>query len=128
MIEQRDPKRLFNLRDASGLSAQNLLTPAAIVQLLEHARSAPWSAQFRAALAAPGMEESTLEERLLPLQGRLFAKTGTISNVNALSGYLVTDSGRELVFSILTNGTGLPSSRVRAAMDSVLTTIAREVR
>ncbi|HSJ15662.1 MAG TPA: D-alanyl-D-alanine carboxypeptidase/D-alanyl-D-alanine-endopeptidase, partial [Longimicrobiales bacterium] len=102
----------FNLRDASGLSAQNLLTPAATVTLLDHVRAAPWRTQFAAALAAPGMTGSTLEKRLAPLAGRLDAKTGTIANVNALSGYLTTDSGRELTFSILSNGSGLPSATV----------------
>ncbi|HSJ13055.1 MAG TPA: D-alanyl-D-alanine carboxypeptidase/D-alanyl-D-alanine-endopeptidase, partial [Longimicrobiales bacterium] len=118
----------FNLRDGSGLAAQNLLTPAATVTLLDHVRAAPWRTQFAAALAAPGMTGSTLENRLAPLAGRLVAKTGTIANVNALSGYLTTDSGRELTFSILSNGSGLPSATVRAAMDSVVRLVAREVR
>lgn len=116
-----------NLRDASGLSAQNLLTPAAAVRLLVHARNAPWSAQLASALAAPGLRGSTLENRLGGLAGRLQAKTGTIANVNALSGYLTTESGRALTFSILSNGSGLPAARVRAAMDTVVVMVAREV-
>src|SRR5690606_20000325 len=50
----------INLRDASGMSAQNLLTPAAIAALLMHARAQPWSDSFRDALASPGLEGSTL--------------------------------------------------------------------
>ena len=72
-----------------------------------------------------GKEGSTLERRLLDLEGRVFAKTGTISNVNSLSGYLVRDDGREVVFSVLTNGSGLPSSRVRASIDDVVRGLAR---
>jgi RNA polymerase sigma factor (sigma-70 family) len=54
----------------------------------------------------PAEAESTLEERLVELEGRLFAKTGTISNVNSLSSYLVRADGQDVIFSILTNGSG----------------------
>ena len=118
----------FSLRDGSGLSAQNLLTPGAIVALLDHARAAPWGDRYQAALAAPGLAGSTLENRLLGLRGRLQAKTGTISNVASLSGFLVTDAGRELTFSIMSNGSGVPSALVRAAIDSTVSLLAREVR
>jgi serine-type D-Ala-D-Ala carboxypeptidase/endopeptidase (penicillin-binding protein 4) len=116
----------FSLRDASGLSAQNLLTPAAIVRILEHARMAPWGGDFRRALAAPGLQGTTLSSRLEGLEGRVQAKTGTISNVATLSGFVTTDSGRELIFSIMTNGTGLPSGTVRRAIDRILMELARE--
>jgi D-alanyl-D-alanine carboxypeptidase/D-alanyl-D-alanine-endopeptidase (penicillin-binding protein 4) len=79
---------------------------------------------YRHALAEPGEKDSTLERRLTELQGRVFAKTGTISNVNSLSGYLVEKDGREVVFSLLSNGSGLPSSRVRAALDDVIRVLA----
>ncbi len=115
----------FLLRDASGLSAQNLLTPDATVRLLEHAQAAPWGAQFRAALAAPRLRGSTLANRLETLEGRLAAKTGTITNVNSLSGYVMTRSGRELTFAILTNASGVPSSTVRQAIDAIVQAIAQ---
>jgi D-alanyl-D-alanine carboxypeptidase/D-alanyl-D-alanine-endopeptidase (penicillin-binding protein 4) len=112
-------------RDGSGLSAYNLVTPRALVRVLRHMHDGPYAAQYRAALAEPGEEDSSLEERLLDLEGRVWAKTGTISNVNSLSGYLVREDGREVVFSILTNGSGLPSSYVRSAIDDIVRTLAR---
>jgi D-alanyl-D-alanine carboxypeptidase/D-alanyl-D-alanine-endopeptidase (penicillin-binding protein 4) len=112
-------------RDGSGLSAYNLVTPRALVRVLRYMHDGPYAAQYRAALAEPGEEESSLEERLLDLEGHLWAKTGTISNVNSLSGYLVREDGREVVFSILTNGSGLPSSYVRSAIDDIVRTLAR---
>lgn len=115
----------FFLRDGSGLSAQNLLTPEATVRLLEHARDAGWGEYYRAALAAPGLRGSTLANRIEALEGRVFAKTGTITNVNSLSGYLIADNGVELTFSIFTNGTGLRSAVVRPAIDAVVQAIAR---
>jgi D-alanyl-D-alanine carboxypeptidase/D-alanyl-D-alanine-endopeptidase (penicillin-binding protein 4) len=111
-------------RDGSGLSAYNLVTPRALVRILRFMASGASAQAYRRALAEPGEEGSTLSRRLQGLEGRLFAKTGTISNVNSLSGYLVREDGREVVFSILSNGSGLPSSSVRAAIDDVVRLLA----
>jgi D-alanyl-D-alanine carboxypeptidase/D-alanyl-D-alanine-endopeptidase (penicillin-binding protein 4) len=114
----------FFLRDASGLSVQNLLTPAATVELLEFARSQAWGQQFRNALPAPGMGESTLENRLPGLEDRLRAKTGTITHVNSLAGYLETADGRTLTFSIMTNASGVASAAVRRGIDRIVEALA----
>ncbi|MDT8341764.1 MAG: D-alanyl-D-alanine carboxypeptidase/D-alanyl-D-alanine-endopeptidase [Longimicrobiales bacterium] len=114
-----------DLRDGSGLSAYNLVTPRALVAVLRRMAGGPLAETYREALAAPGEADSTLEERLLDLRGRVQAKTGTISNVNSLSGYLVADSGRELIFSILSNGAGLPAGQVRERIDDVARALAR---
>jgi D-alanyl-D-alanine carboxypeptidase/D-alanyl-D-alanine-endopeptidase (penicillin-binding protein 4) len=114
----------LRLRDGSGLSAQNVLTPRAIVQVLGHARSSPWGEGFQAALAEPGEAETTLSARLQGLQGRLFGKTGTLTNVASLSGYATRPDGRTVLFSILTNGSGLPGSRVQAGIDQVVRLLA----
>lgn len=111
------------LRDGSGLSAQNLLTPAALARLLTFARARPWGEAFRAALARPGLEGSTLEDRLAGYEARVFAKTGTITNVNALAGYVIAEDGTELVFAVLTNATGRPASEARRAIDRIVSTI-----
>lgn len=115
----------LHFRDGSGLSAYNLVTPRAMVRNLEHMRQGPHRDLYRRALAEPGEEESTLSNRLEGLEGRVFGKTGTISHVNSLSGYLIARSGKELVFSILTNGSGLPSGAVRAGIDRVVRAAAR---
>lgn len=112
-------------RDGSGLSAYNLVTPQALVRVLDFMRRGPFAAEYRAALAEPGEAGSSLEQRLIDLEGRLFAKTGTISNVNSLSGFLVRENGREVVFSVLTNASGLPSSYVRSAIDDIVRVLAR---
>jgi serine-type D-Ala-D-Ala carboxypeptidase/endopeptidase (penicillin-binding protein 4) len=111
-------------RDGSGLSAYNLVTPRAVVRILREMSLGAAATEYRAALAEPGEEGSTLEERLLDLEGRLFAKTGTISNVNSLSGYLVRDDGQEIIFSVLTNGSGLSAPPVRQAIDEVVRNLA----
>ncbi|HKK92960.1 MAG TPA: D-alanyl-D-alanine carboxypeptidase/D-alanyl-D-alanine-endopeptidase [Longimicrobiales bacterium] len=118
----------LSLRDGSGLSAYNLVTPRAISRILERMLQTSYAGMWRDALAAPGEDDSTLQYRLDDLEGRIEAKTGTISNVNSLSGYLLDDAGRTMIFSILTNGSGLPSGRVRAAIDEVVRTIAATPR
>ncbi|MFC1660262.1 D-alanyl-D-alanine carboxypeptidase/D-alanyl-D-alanine-endopeptidase [Gemmatimonadota bacterium] len=112
-------------RDGSGLAAYNLVTPRALVEILRYMRESENADLYRKAMAEPGEEEGTLRRRLAGLEGRVFAKTGTITHVNSLSGYLVTDAGRELIFSILTNGSGLPSGIVRRGIDGVVETVAR---
>lgn len=113
----------LSLNDGSGMSHQNLVTPHAVVQLLEHARRAPWSPVFREALAAPG-KPGTLQRRLTHLEGRLSGKTGTLSNVNALSGYVTTRDGRELIFSVLSNASGLPGTPVVSAINEIVAALA----
>jgi serine-type D-Ala-D-Ala carboxypeptidase/endopeptidase (penicillin-binding protein 4) len=115
----------LTFRDGSGLSAYNLVTPRALVRILEYMRSSRYAGIYRNALASPGEEDSTLRTRLLGLEDRVFGKTGTITHVNSLSGYVFTDSGRELIFSILTNGSGLPSGLVRTAIDQIVMVMAR---
>ena len=101
------------------------MTPRALVRILQYLSSNQNNGTYRSALAIPGEEDSTLQERLSDLEGRVFAKTGTISNVNSLSGYLTRDDGSEVVFSILSNGSGLPSGQVRDAIDDIVRILAR---
>jgi serine-type D-Ala-D-Ala carboxypeptidase/endopeptidase (penicillin-binding protein 4) len=114
----------FFLRDGSGLSNQSLITPAGLVALLEHARTQPWFSTFYVSLPRPGQTGGTLSGRLRGLEGQVAAKTGTITHVNGLSGYVLTDGGRELTFVILTNATGAPAGGVRDAMDRIVREIA----
>jgi D-alanyl-D-alanine carboxypeptidase/D-alanyl-D-alanine-endopeptidase (penicillin-binding protein 4) len=112
-------------RDGSGLSAYNLVTPRALVAVLRQMLARPDGSAYRDAMAEPGEEDSTLEERLTGLEGRVFAKTGSISNVNSLSGYLVREDGRPVAFSILTNAGGVGAGQVRAAIDDIVRILAR---
>lgn len=113
----------LSLQDGSGMSHQNLVTPHAVVQLLEYGRTAPWSQVFRDALTGPG-RPGTLSRRLQGLDGRVTGKTGTLSNVNALSGYVRTRDGRELIFSILSNASGLGGGPVVSAIDRMVDALA----
>lgn len=115
----------FVLRDASGLSVGNLVTPHAMVRLLEHVRRAPRQAVVRRALPVAGRSGS-LRGRLTDLSGRVSAKTGYVGNVDSLTGFLTTADGREVVFCIVANGSGQPSPRIKAVIDDVVRALAAE--
>ena len=95
----------FFFYDGSGMSLDDKIAPRACTQLLAYASQQPWGAAWRDTLPVAGVD-GTLAQRFRnsALKGRLWAKTGTHDEVNALSGYLTAASGKTLVFSILVNG------------------------
>lgn len=96
----------FVLRDASGLSSANLVTPEAMATLLAVMRERPSSAAFLSALPVAA-ESGSLRRRFggTSAVGRVRAKTGYIENVYSLSGYLTTLEGAEYAFSVIVNQT-----------------------
>ena len=111
----------FTFLDGSGLSRRDLVTPAATVQLLIYAARQPWGSAFEESLPVSGVDGS-LSDRFqkTPAVGLIHAKTGSLSHVNALSGYGQTQAGTRFVFSIFCNNHNLPASKVLAAMDAVV--------
>ena len=95
----------FFLYDGSGLSPDDRITPRALTTLLRYIAEQPWGLEFRHTLPVGGVD-GTLADRFThgPLRGQVFAKTGTLDEINTLSGYVTTDSGQTLIFSILCNG------------------------
>lgn len=115
----------FIFYDGSGLSPQDLITPRAITHLLTYANRQSWGAAWRASFPVGGVD-GTLAGRFtdLALKGKVFAKTGTLSEVNALSGYLVAASGRTVAFSILSNNHAPTGDAARLAIDKIVAAIA----
>jgi len=111
----------FIFLDGSGLSRRDLVAPAATVQLLIYAARQPWGAAFQESLPASGVDGS-LSDRFqnTPAAGLIHAKTGSLSHVNALSGYGQTQKGKKFVFSILCNNHNQPSAKALAAIDAVV--------
>jgi D-alanyl-D-alanine carboxypeptidase/D-alanyl-D-alanine-endopeptidase (penicillin-binding protein 4) len=116
----------FSLSDGSGLSSSNLITPLAFTQLLRYMRRHPRYATFAAGLPQAGVVGS-LRNRFLgtPLAGRVRAKTGSISRVVTLTGYIELDRGRTLTFSVLANHHAQPSRAMLAVVDSVVVEMSK---
>lgn len=90
--------------DGSGVSHYNMVSAALLVRLLVEmdARGDAGSDLFRRSLPVAGVD-GTLKDRMkgTAAEGRVFAKTGTISAASNLAGYVDTRSGRRLAFAVL---------------------------
>ena len=103
--------------DGSGLSLLDRATPRALVRLLSYMGQAPEGPEFMQSLPLVGIG---MRDRMTTTAavGRLRAKTGTLSTVSALSGYVTTGAGEALAFSVIVNDA--PSiRRARAVQDSL---------
>lgn len=121
----------FSLVDGSGLSEKDLVTPRAVAKLLSYAardpktgQPQPWFAGWKSSLPIGG-EDGSLESRFMqpPLKDHVFAKTGTLGESRALSGYLDCASGRAVIFSILVDNHLPGTADDRDAMDKIVAAI-----
>ena len=111
--------------DGSGLSRHNLITPSAVVQLYTYmGRQSRYSQAWRESLTIGGVD-GTLRNRFKGTRasGNVRGKTGTIDQVSALSGYVRTAAGEELVFSMVVNGINEPGVR-SSALDEIVIALA----
>jgi D-alanyl-D-alanine carboxypeptidase/D-alanyl-D-alanine-endopeptidase (penicillin-binding protein 4) len=120
------PAASVTFADGSGMSSYNRITPHAATTLLGWIARQTWGANWRETLPIAG-RDGTLRNRFkgTSLEGRLFAKTGSLNAARAISGYLVAKSGRTLVFSALAND--MPDGtdgRASAAVDRALVLVA----
>jgi len=114
----------FILYDGSGLSGHDLVTPRSITQLLTYGAKQPWFPLYEASLPIGGVDGSLANRFGGALKGRLFAKTGTLGESRALSGFVTAASGKTLVFSILDDNHPPESSVDRSLMDQLVELIA----
>jgi D-alanyl-D-alanine carboxypeptidase/D-alanyl-D-alanine-endopeptidase (penicillin-binding protein 4) len=98
------PRDGFRVRDGSGLSRHNVVSPETIVRVLDAMRRSAYFAVFRDALPIAGVD-GTIGSRMrgTAAAANVRAKTGTLDMVRSLSGYVTTADGRLLLFSILCN-------------------------
>ncbi len=110
----------YTINDGSGLSRQNMVTPATVVKLLRCMYRSPARESWISLLPVGG-EDGSLANRFTTenLVGRVHAKTGSVAHVSALSGYLQRHNGAWVAFSILVNNFNGPAAEVRTVMDKI---------
>ncbi|MDQ6768427.1 MAG: D-alanyl-D-alanine carboxypeptidase/D-alanyl-D-alanine-endopeptidase [Gemmatimonadota bacterium] len=115
----------FVIRDGSGLSDQDLLTPETIVRVLDRIQRDTAFATFYNSLPIAGVD-GTIDTRMkgTPAEGNVHAKTGTLAKARSLSGYVTTADGERLIFSILANNTTTPGSSVTHVADEIAAALA----
>jgi D-alanyl-D-alanine carboxypeptidase/D-alanyl-D-alanine-endopeptidase (penicillin-binding protein 4) len=107
--------------DGSGLSRYNLFSPNDFVWILQKLQN-----EFgfdRLKIILPGANEATLEGLYKGYEQRIYAKTGTVSNHLALSGYLITKKNHRLLFSVMVNNHQAPNTMIRKGMESFITAV-----
>ena len=115
----------FVIRDGSGLSDQDLLTPETIVRVLDRIQRDTAFAAYYNAMPIAGVD-GTIDTRMkgTPAEGNVHAKTGTLAKARTLSGYVTTADGERLIFAILANNTTTPGSTVTRVIDEIATALA----
>jgi PBP4 family serine-type D-alanyl-D-alanine carboxypeptidase len=116
--------------DGSGLSRYNYLAASTVTAVLEHEyKDDRHRDAFVATLPIAGKDGSIATRmRRTRAEGNAVAKTGSISNVRALSGYVRTRDGEMLVFSILANDFVIPSATVNWIADLAVEHLANFTR
>lgn len=118
------PRTAFDFSDGSGMSTYNRIAPRGMVTLLDWIARKPWGTAWRETLPVGGVD-GTLARRFkgTALEGRIFAKTGSINATNALAGYMLGKSGKLLTFAAYAND--VPGDASGTPMiDAALVTVA----
>jgi D-alanyl-D-alanine carboxypeptidase/D-alanyl-D-alanine-endopeptidase (penicillin-binding protein 4) len=115
----------FVVRDGSGLSRYDYISPETIVHVLEAMRRSPHFDLYYQSLPIAGVD-GTLRSRMrgTPAGNNLRAKTGSVAQSRALSGYVRTADGELLLFSALANNWTTPARDVERALDSLAVRVA----
>lgn len=125
LVEAGVPPKTIVMMDGSGLSRHNLITANATAQLYEYMSKHRYAKEFYDALPIGGVD-GTLRARFrgTPAEKNVHAKTGTINQVAALSGYVSSAAGERFVFSILVNNYPGDSAQRRRAIDDIVALLA----
>src|SRR5581483_11006967 len=110
----------------SGLSRYDLVTPEALVTILTHvARDEKLRGPFAASLPVAGSLGLTNRMKGTPAEGNAKAKTGSMTGVRSLSGYVTSGDGEPLVFSIIANNFDAEPATINRATDAIIVRLAQ---
>ncbi len=115
----------FAVRDGSGLSRHDYISPETIIHVLDAMRRGPEFRAFYDALPIGGVD-GTIRNRMrgTPAAGNVHAKTGTLDKARSLSGYVTSADGRLLLFSILSNNHVVANREVERVQDALAAFLA----
>jgi serine-type D-Ala-D-Ala carboxypeptidase/endopeptidase (penicillin-binding protein 4) len=115
----------LSLRDGSGLARQNLVTPRSTALLLEFMLGRPYTKTWLESLTVAGVD-GTLKRRMRDsaAANKMRGKTGTLTYVNALSGYITTKRGQPLILSLMGNNYTGPGRETTGVMDQICAMLA----
>jgi D-alanyl-D-alanine carboxypeptidase/D-alanyl-D-alanine-endopeptidase (penicillin-binding protein 4) len=116
-----DTNNLF-LADGSGLSRQNAFTAKTLVDILVYMKTqSQWYDAFEKSIPLTGLEGTQkyyFQESML--KGKARAKTGSMTRVRSMAGYMLTLSGREIAFAIMVNNYSGSSAMVKSQLEALL--------
>ena len=115
----------FAVRDGSGLSRHDYVSPETIIRVLSAMHRGPLFRTFYDALPIGGVD-GTIGSRMKGTRaaGNVHAKTGTLDKARSLSGYVTTANGRLLLFSILSNNHVVANREVERVQDALVVFLA----
>jgi D-alanyl-D-alanine carboxypeptidase/D-alanyl-D-alanine-endopeptidase (penicillin-binding protein 4) len=123
------PEGSYQLVDGSGLSRRDAISPEAVMTVLQRMSDPSGNSPFLAALPIAGVDGSLATRmKATSAEGNLRAKTGTMSNIRSLAGYVTARNGEHLAFAILINnfeGTGAAANQ---ALDAIAVRLAEFTR
>jgi len=107
--------------DGSGLSRYNLISPQDFVVVLEKMKNEfAWN---RISTILPTGNTGTLSGYYQKYAGKIYAKTGTLSNNVSISGYLTTKRGKQIIFSVLVNNHQTSASNIRKSVEKFISSM-----
>jgi len=115
----------YRMKDGSGLSRQNLISPDALVRVLKQVYHAPYFEAFLNTLSVAGVD-GTLSRRLVGTKAekRVFGKTGYLSSVRTFTGYVQSASGEWLAVSLMSMNYTQSTRKIEALQDAALKLLA----
>jgi D-alanyl-D-alanine carboxypeptidase/D-alanyl-D-alanine-endopeptidase (penicillin-binding protein 4) len=113
------------IRDGSGLSRYDYITPRTIVRIFDAMHKSPHFQVYYDALPIAGVD-GTIRNRMkgTPAENNVHAKTGSVALSRSLSGYVTTADGHMLIFSFLSNNWTVPTRAVERVQDAIAARLA----